>query len=230
MTGLYGASVDYSEYAVLLEKYVTDTGLRYAAWFESEEDLQALDSFLEQMAAIRVDQLSSPEQKAFYINLYNAAMLQAVFKAYPIDSVKAIGMLPFSIFKKSFIDQGERVLSLDQIEKSILLVDFFDPRIHFAVNCASESCPPLRAEPFVAAQLEAQLEAQTRLFAMSDRAVRVDDERRINLYSSLFDWYNDDFPGKNPGEYLNIYREEPVNLKYTYEWIPYDWSLNSVNE
>lgn len=230
MTGLYGASVDYSEYGALLEEYVTDAGVRYTAWFESAEDLEALDAFLDQMALVRVDDLSKPAQKAFYINLYNAAMLQAVFQAYPIDSVKEIDLLPFSIFKKPFIQQGGRILSLDKIEKDILLMDFFDPRIHFVVNCASESCPPLRAEPFIAANLDAQLEAQTRLFANSERAVKVYPERRINAYSSLFDWYGGDFRVKNPGEYLNTYRDQPVRLKFAFEWIPYDWSLNAVNE
>ena len=220
--------VDYSEYARLLERYVAAGGVRYAAWVETPADLAALEDFLAAAASVDVAGLSAPAQKAFYINLYNAAMLQAVFEHWPIESVKEIGPKAFSIFKKEFIRQGDQRLSLDDVEKGILLKDYFDPRIHFAVNCASESCPPLRAEPFIGKRLEAQLEEQTRLFAASNRAGRVDEAGKSVAYSSLLDWYADDFPGSSPAEYLNRYRAEPLPTDFETGWIPYDWSLNAA--
>lgn len=223
------ADVAYSDYARLLERYVSEEGVRYAAWADNSDDLAALEGVLATMAAVDLTALSRDEQKAFYINLYNAAMLQAVFDHWPIDSVKTIGWRPFSIFKKDFIKQGDRQLSLDAVEKEILLVDYFDPRIHFAVNCASESCPPLRAEPFVGERLDAQMEAQTRLFAESQRAARVDVSARRVAYSELFKWYADDFPKGSPAVYLNRYRSEPLPVDFETDWIPYDWSLNAVN-
>jgi len=223
----FGA-VDYSNYARLLERYVAEDGVRYAAWAERPADLAALEDFLARAALVDVDALSRKEQTAFYINLYNAAMLQAVFAHWPVDSVKSIGAEPFSIFKKPFIRQGDRRLSLDDVEKGILLKDYFDPRIHFAVNCASESCPPLRAEPFVGDRLEAQLEEQTRLFAASERAARVDPSKKSVAYSALFNWYADDFPGASPADYLNRYRKDPLPTDYEIAWIPYDWSLNAA--
>jgi hypothetical protein len=222
------AGVDYAQYARLLERHVADDGVRYAAWADNSGDLAALEDFLTTAASVNVAELSRKEQKAFYINLYNAAMLRAVFEHWPVDSVKDIGGRPFGIFKKDFIQQGNRQLSLDDVEKGILLKDFFDPRIHFAVNCASESCPPLRAEPFVGEQLEAQLEEQTRLFAASSRAARVDQAKKSVAYSSLFDWYAGDFPGSDPAEYLNRYRAEPLPTDFEIGWIPYDWSLNAA--
>ena len=219
---------NYAPYAELLEKYVTVDGVRYDAWFANQADLEGLDAFLDMMAHVDLSTLGRSEQKAFYINLYNAAMMQAVFEAYPIQSVKEIGPTEFSIFKKRFIKQGDRQLSLDAIEKDILLMDFFDPRIHFAVNCASESCPPLRAEPFNAARLELQLEEQTRIFANSDRAVDVNRKLKVNFYSSLFDWYRGDFGVDDPGVYLNRYRNSEVPLKYAFNYLPYDWSLNAT--
>lgn len=215
-------------YAELLAKYVTPAGVHYAAWSESSEDLAALERVLDGMATVVVDDLSDAEQKAFYINLYNAAMLQAVFDHYPLESVKEIGEAPFSIFKRPFIRQGERLLSLDDVEKGILLKEYFDPRIHFAVNCASESCPPLLEVPYTGESLEKLLEQQTRLFAASDRAARVDLTGKRVLYSSLLNWYQADFGVQNPAEYLNRYREEALPVSFAVDWIEYDWALNSV--
>ncbi len=220
--------IDYSNYARLLDTYVTTTGVKYEAWFNNKPDLNALDTFLDYAAGVDVAAYSKADQAAFYINLYNAAMLQAVFRNYPLDSVKDIGLLPFSIFKKDFIQQGDRELSLDDVEKGILLKDFFDPRIHFAVNCASESCPPLLDEPFTGKHLDAQLEAQTRAFATSIRAALVVVGKETNLYSELFKWYKDDFGVENPAEYLNRYREMPLPINFKVDWIDYDWSLNAA--
>ena len=222
------SEVNYSDYARLLERYVADDGVRYQAWADDPADVAALENFLAAAASVDIADLSLPAQKAFYINLYNAAMLQAVFEHWPVKSVETLGPEPFSIFTKPFIEQGNRRLSLDDVEKGILLKDYFDPRIHFAVNCASESCPPLRAEPFVGGRLEAQLEEQTRLFAASRRAARVDHANKSVAYSSLFDWYADDFPGTNPVEYLNRYRVDPLPTDFETGWIPYDWSLNAA--
>ena len=119
---------------------------------------------------------------------------------------------------------------LDEIEKGILLKDYFDPRIHFAVNCASESCPLLRDEPFAGDRLEKQLEEQTKLFANSDRAARVDKNKKNVAYSELFKWYANDFGGETPAKYLNQYRKAPLPINYSVGWIPYDWSLNEVKE
>ncbi|WOO39736.1 DUF547 domain-containing protein [Rubellicoccus peritrichatus] len=223
-------SVDYSEYDRLLKAYVDEDGVRYQAWHDNEADVEALNTFLEEAAKVDVPSLSKEEQKAFYINLYNAAMLQIVLEKYPLKSVKYIGLMPFSIFKKERIPQGDQLLSLDMIEKGILLKEYFDPRIHFAVNCASESCPPLRNEPFVGEKLEQQLDEQTRKFANSRHAARTNKRYRKTAYSELFKWYQDDFPVSNPAEYLNQYREKPLDPSFGVLWIRYDWSLNESNK
>lgn len=222
-------AVDYSEYARLLDLYAEPTGVRYSEWAGNKADVSALNDFIDRLAIVDVKSLSKDEQKAFYINLYNAAMLQAVFKEYPIRSVTKIGLIPFSIFKKDLIAQGNRKLSLDDVEKGILLKNYFDARIHFAVNCASVSCPPLRAEPFVAEKLDSQLDEQTRLFANTEHAARVDREKQRIAYSSLFKWYKDDFAVENPAAYLNDFREEQLPLDYKTDWIDYDWGLNAAN-
>ena len=221
---------NYSNYAQLLKAYVTDDKVDYASWIENEEDLAALEEFLERLSKIDTGSLSTSDQTAYYINLYNAVMLHVVLEKYPIDSVKNIGILPFSVFKRDFVQLLDRKVSLDEIEKSILLKDYFDPRIHFAVNCASEGCPPLRAEPFVGDRLDTQLDEQTKLFAQSERAAKIDEDQKSIAYSELFKWYAKDFNVKNPAEYLNRYREVPLPTNYSVDWIAYDWSLNQVSE
>jgi len=233
---LFGASLvageapNYSSYARLLKTYVIEDKVDYAAWAENDENIAALDEFLEHLSQIETDSLSRNDQMAYYINLYNAAMLHVVLEKYPIDSVKNIGILPFSVFKQDFVQLLDRKVSLDEIEKGILLKDYFDSRIHFAVNCASEGCPPLRAEPFVGDRLETQLDEQTKLFAQSERAAKIDEDQKSVAYSELFKWYAKDFDVKNPAEYLNRYREMPLPTNYSVDWITYDWSLNQVSE
>jgi hypothetical protein len=222
------AQVDNTLYASLLEKYVQPDGVSYQAWSEQKSDVHALDQVLATWAKVRVSKLSAVEQKAFYINLYNAGMLQAVLHRYPIQSVKNIGFIPFSIFKKDFIQLGDDEISLDTIEKGILLKQFPDPRIHFAVNCASVSCPPLRAEPYSDEALEAQLDEQARLFAEGDEAARVDSGKQRTAYSELFKWYAGDFAVENPAIFLNRYRSEPLPVSYDVDWIDYNWSLNQA--
>ncbi len=222
------AAPDYTNYARLLDTYVADDGVRYADWVRNEADVAALDQVLESFDETQLDGLSKDAQKAFYINLYNAGMLQAVVDHYPLKSVKGIGFLPFSIFKKKYISLGGNDVSLDHIEKGILLKKYFDPRIHFAVNCASESCPPLRAEPFVGERLNEQLNEQTRLFADSRRAARMNGKSASIAYSELFKWYADDFDVKSPAIFINRYRASKLSESAFVAWIDYDWSLNAA--
>jgi len=118
------------------------------------------------------------------------------------------------------------VVSLDTIEKKQLLKDFPDARIHFAVNCASVSCPPLRAEAYVGDQLEKQLSEQAALFSNSAHAyVKSGSSAK---YSSLFNWYSKDFGTKNPAEYLNKYRSNKIDTNLKIDWQDYDWGLNQA--
>lgn len=221
----FGQTPDYSEYAALLKKYVRPDGVKYSAWHQSTDDREKLKAILAEWEIVALPELSENAQKAFFINLYNAAMLDIVLDHYPLQSVATIEE-NFGIFRQDRIPLAGEKLSLDQIEKGILLQAFSDPRIHFAVNCASESCPPLRAEPFTEAKLEAQLDEQTIAFARSPRAARVNTGEQTIAYSELFQWYDADFAGDNPAEYLNQYREDKLPLSFDVSWIRYDWMLN----
>ncbi|MGF1451451.1 MAG: DUF547 domain-containing protein [Opitutales bacterium] len=218
----------YEAYARLLDRYVHEDGVAYAEWHASPSDVRALDEVLEAFGRTDVAALSEDAQMAFYINLYNAAMLQAVMDAYPVSSVTDIKP-DFGVFKRQFIELQGRSLSLDQVEKGILLERWDEPRIHFAVNCASESCPPLRGEPFTAAELDTQLQEQTVAFANSQRAVTADSKAKTLRFNAIFSWYADDFPGEKPTAYVNRFRENKLSRKWKVEYKDYDWSLNAAN-
>lgn len=215
----------YNQYTVLLKKYVHPSGVDYRKWFQDQKDLESLQGVLDKMAAADLAPLTASEQKAFYINLYNAAMLAKIFQHYPVDSVTSIAP-DFGVFKEKFIRQGDRLLSLDEVEKSILLKTFQDARAHFAVNCASWSCPPLRAEAYRAEVLDDQLNEQARLFADSIHGARMNRITKTVGVSSLFEWYASDFKTENPLVYLNQYRTKPLPVGWKIVYVKYDWRLN----
>lgn len=217
----------YQEYARLLDTYVTPTGVKYKEWHKNKEDVKALDAVLKAFSKTDLEALNRSEQKAFYINLYNAGMLQAVLDHYPIKTVTTI-VPDFGIFKKKYIKLNGKKLSLDGIEKGTLLKHYHDPRIHFVVNCASRSCPPLADYPYRGESLEEQLDKQTRIFAESTEAVQIDKKNKTLKFTQLLQWYAKDFKPHSPEAYFNQYRSEKLPRKYKTDWINYNWSLNTA--
>ncbi|MFQ5818028.1 MAG: DUF547 domain-containing protein [Terriglobia bacterium] len=235
---------EYGAYAHVLEKYVTSQGqVRYAALKTDRTDLEA---FIAQLAAISPDNRPGlfPEtaaQRAYWINAYNAFVLRSVVKSYPVkgplDIRYGFGLL---FFKRARHVAGGKRLSLDHIEHQILRKRFPDPRIHFAINCASTSCPPLVPKPFLPETLEAQLEEVARAFIQDERNVRLRGD--VLLLSKIFDWYQDDFvsflrqSGRTqttvvdyvllylPAEIAERIRAEHPRVKF----LNYDWSLNDA--
>lgn len=170
------------------------TGVDYAGM---GADQQRLSGYLDAVSAVTQAQFDAwlpNEQLAFLINAYNAWTVQLVLTAYPgIESIRDLGSLLKSPWRKKFIPLLGRTRSLDDIEHTMIRGSgrYHEPRIHFAVNCASIGCPALRAEAFRGDRLGAQLENQTRLF-LSDRSRngRVGDTLRV---SPIFKWYREDF-------------------------------------
>ena len=116
-----------------------------------QKDEKQLDQYLAQLGRITTEKLSSPERMAFYINLYNAWTIKLILTRYPdIESIKDTGSLFSSPWSKKIVVLENKKVSLDHIEHDLLRPQFKDPRIHFAVNCASKSCPPLLENPISA--------------------------------------------------------------------------------
>jgi hypothetical protein len=146
---------------------------------------------------------------------------------YPIDSIKDVGSFFSSPWSKEFFTLFGQPASLDYVEHELIREMFDEPRIHFAVNCASISCPPLLNEAFVAARLDAQLESAAFNFLNDSAANRLEGD---TLYlSKIFDWYEEDFTG-GVIDFVAKYRPDWVaNGQPKLSYTPYDWNLNAAS-
>jgi len=241
----------YADYAHVLAHHVQGSGVAYAAL---KADRGALDRAIAQFdaPAARGEAGWTREQRmAFWINAYNAFTLRAIVDAYPIQSRWFTRQPRNSIRQISGVwttprwRAAGRSVSLDDIEHQVLRPGFTDARIHFAVNCASVSCPPLAAEPYRADTLDAQLDAAARRYLASPEGLRLDGNTlRV---SSIFKWYGEDFvaayspivPGPRPPLERAILgavvRYGPPaaavrarNGGAVIAFLDYDWSLNET--
>jgi len=169
------------------------------------------------------------EQLAYWINVYNAFTVKLILNHYPLNSIKDISDgLPMinSPWDIKFFKIGTLPMDLNTVEHQILRKQFEEPRIHFAINCASISCPRLREEAFVAEQLELQLEDQTQDF-IHDISKNIINESTTEL-SSIFNWFQGDFTKEGTLlEFIGRYNPE---LKQTndIQYLEYDWGLNDL--
>lgn len=226
-----------AEYATLLTRYVVDGRVDYARW--KAEAPPAWDRYLAYLESARPETMPLPERRAFWINAYNARVIEGVLERYPIDSVRDVGFLGGRV--RGFFGRREhpvagRVRTLDEIEKEILLADeLWDARIHFALVCASTSCPRLRPEPYVGDRLDMQLDFQARTFLNGPDGHRIDRDRRVLRLTRIFDWYDEDFERAAgsvrdyAARYLTGAAAEVVrDPAWEIGYLDYDWTLNDV--
>lgn len=229
----------------VLKTYVDDNGLvDYKTLRENRSDL---DSYINLLGEFNPDShpdlFSTDEAKlAYWMNAYNAFVLIGVLDKYPIASVKDVGLLPSSFFWRTKYVTGGRKITLKKLEDDIIRSRFGEPRIHFAINCASASCPKLEQRAFYPENLNDRLETAAELFINETRNVRIDVKERKIYLSSIFDWFKEDFTdwymhergvdGASILDYLKLYLDEDkvAVLNGHDDWkvqvIKYDWSLN----
>ncbi len=240
---------DHSTFSQVLEHVLQAPLVDYAVL---KADRQSLDTYLGQLASTDPDVLAAaprPARLAFWINAYNACMLQQVVDHYPIE--KNTGLLSRAtnaimdrpensvwqipdVFEREHCTVAGQTRSQDQIEHEIIR-PMGDPRIHFAVNCAAISCPPLQSWAFTADELDEQLDGIVRAF-MSDPAHFVIEpgDRPVLRLNKVLDWYGDDFGGKEGLlEFFAPYLEEQgaagrIGDGTVVEFFDYDWTLNDV--
>jgi hypothetical protein len=198
----------------------------------------ALKRYLETLSAVaetEFERWSREEQMAFLINAYNAFTVEKILTRYPrIGSIWDFGRLFGNPFKDEFFVLLGGKKSLDWIEHQSLRQRYPDPRIHYAVNCASIGCPMLREEAFVAARLEAQLEEQARRF-LSDRGRNRVRDGRLEV-SRIFDWFKEDFEPRPKyfARYARLLTDNPDERaaiedgRMALRFLEYDWSLNDA--
>ncbi len=222
----WAGGVDNSIYKELLAKHVKKNRVSYDG-FKRDEAL--LDKYLDILSAADPSTFSRNHKFAFYINAYNAFTIKLILSRYPeINSIKEIGSFFSGPWSKKFISLDGWTVSLDHIEHEVLRPKFNDPRIHFAINCAAKSCPPLLNTPYEGDILETQLDTQTRVFI--NRSTFMKDN---TLYiSKIFDWFDDDF-NDNPPLFIRQYAGEQLKTKIDaagsgikISYLHYDWTLN----
>jgi len=246
------AAFDHSHAAwtALLKKHVVllDGGkasqVRYAGMAADRAPLKAYLAQLSAVTPAAVDAFSKPQQMAFLINAYNAFTVELILTRYPkLDSIRDLGSLltkPWSIKNVPLLGS---TLTLDNIEHDNLRTKgrFDDPRIHFAVNCASIGCPMLRKEAFVAERLEMQLDEQTQRF-LSDRSRNRYADGKLEV-SKIFDWYGGDFKLGHKGitslpaffaRHAALLADAPADRErikaqgLAISFLDYDWKLNDA--
>ena len=197
---------------------------------------ERLRDYLEALQSSPVSGLSRGEQMAFWINLYNAATLMVVAEHYPVQSIRDIDISPglFSSgpWGKQVVQVEDEAMSLNDIEHRILRPVFKDPRIHYAVNCASVGCPNLGLKAYRGATIEADLEEAARLYVNHARGVSINGGQ-VSV-SRIYDWFIEDFGGSEEGVLAHLRRYAELGLKDRLAAIGalhdthYDWSLNDI--
>lgn len=195
-------------------------------------DRAALQTYLATLQTTQVSTLSRDAQMAFWINLYNALTVKVVLDAYPVGSIREIrnGLISIGPWKKERVRVEGRDMSLNDIEHDTLRAQWTDPRIHYAVNCASWSCPDLQNTAFTADNLDALLDQAARAYINHPRGAWFEGD---GLHvSSIFKWYKADFGGTDQAviAHLKQYAEADLRARLDQtdeiEGTDYDWTLN----
>ncbi|MGB3723270.1 MAG: DUF547 domain-containing protein [Pacificimonas sp.] len=232
-----GLEMDYGVWNRFLGRYLTtarDGGTRVDYAAVTSADRSALTRFVNGLEAAKPTAMTRAQQKAYWINLYNAATIELVLKHYPVSTIRKIhgGLLRTGPWRKDVLTVDGVEMSLSDIEHRILRPIFNDPRGHYALNCASVGCPDLAKTAYDPAKLDAQLDAAARAFINHPRAFRVEKDGDLTV-SSIFGWYRDDFGGK-----AGVFRHAApfaapklrAVLQGRTDWddTDYDWDLNDA--
>ena len=233
------ARVDHGAWDGLLARHLVQGAdginrLRYGR--VPPADRAALDAYVTMLAAQRVSTLARAEQRALWINLYNALTVKVVLEAYPVASIRDIrispGLFASGPWGKKLVRIEDEPLSLDDIEHRVLRPIWNDPRTHYAVNCASIACPNLQPRAYTPANMEQLLDAGTRAYVNHPRGVEIVDGRLTA--SSIYVWFKEDFGGTDASVIAHLRRYARPELAQALGGIArisgdrYDWSLNDL--
>ncbi|HEX2833589.1 MAG TPA: DUF547 domain-containing protein [Thermoanaerobaculia bacterium] len=221
---------DYTQWNRILATYYNPAhGMKYGPL--KAKDAAALQTLRQQLGRVNVNALNRKQQLAYWINVYNINTVATIVEHYPVDSIRDISTDPIirlNVFKKERVPFGGALLSLDEVENRKIREGFKDARIHFAINCAAKSCPPIRTEAYVGAKLDAQLDDQAKRFLTANvRFTRDDDELTIHT-TKIMDWFGDDFDSWAGGRiaFLRKYVSVPQAKEIDVEYDDYEWALN----
>lgn len=233
LTGTETAEQMQTLYAEFLDKYITPSdGINLLAYGNvSSEDKAVLKAYINDLETRGTEGLSRDEQMAFWFNLYNAKTIDVILDNYPLKSIRKLGPLNSGPWdKKNMNVAGIGEMSLNDVEHGTLRKNWAEPRIHYAVNCASIGCPNLKATPWAAATLEEDLNQAAIDYINHPRGFNVEGSKVTA--SSIFDWYKEDFGGNKSGilkharKYAKGELKTALDAAETINDFDYDWDLN----
>ena len=227
-------TINHQVWQDLLDRYLVSmpNGSRFRYIRVTEKDRQALQNYLKELSGLDPRQFNKSEQKAYWINFYNALTVELILKNYPVKSITKLGgWFKFGPWDEKVTEVAGLSLTLNDIEHRILRPLWNDKRIHYAVNCASLGCPDLAEKAYTGGNVEQILETQTERFIRQEKAISWIDGRLV--LSRIYEWYEDDFgSGKELIRHFRQYstpaqsrRLERFTGIIDYQ---YNWSLNEL--
>lgn len=232
-----GGDASHGAWGAFLSRYVragADGVNRVAYGSVTPADRQALKGYIASLEAARPTAMNRNAAMAYWINLYNAKTVDLILDNYPVSSIRKIGGGFFNTgpWDDKVVTVEGRALSLNDIEHGILRPIWNDPRIHYAVNCASIGCPDLLTQPFTSANLAGMLDQAARGYVNHPRGAAVENGRLV--ISSIYDWYKVDFGGTDAGVIAHLRQYATGPLAAALGGVTgiasdrYDWNLNGV--
>ncbi|OQW50437.1 MAG: hypothetical protein A4S09_01190 [Proteobacteria bacterium SG_bin7] len=246
----FGKGFDHSPWNEMLKRNVVIINQGHASrvsYRNFKADEKKLNIYLETLSAVRredFDKWSEAERLAFLFNGYNAFTVKLILTKYPdLKSIKDLGSFFSSPWKKKFFKLFGDACSLDKIEHEMIRKNFKEPRVHFAVNCASIGCPMLLNEAFNPDKLNVQLEQGLKSFLSDSTRNTYNKQSNTIEVSKIFDWYSEDFEkgyqgynsvadvfAKYPELLTNeVSSQKAIKIKSVpIKYLNYDWNLNSL--
>jgi hypothetical protein len=228
---------NHNQWSKFLDKFLVRKGkqtlIQYRNILKKPQLLQSYLNELEDVSLAEFKNFSKDQRLSFWINAYNAYTIKLVSDHYPVKSIREIksgffsGLLGLGPWKKDFIRLFGKKYSLDDIEHQIIRKRFKEPRIHFALNCGSYSCPSLHDKPFRAKDLDQELDNAMMNFLTNKNKNYY--KNQILYISKIFDWYSSDF--KPYGGYQKLIKVKlKINKDVEFEFLPYNWDLNEYKD
>jgi hypothetical protein len=215
-------TVTHEDFDRILKDVVRDERVDYARL--RERHLAALDHYIGKLQTSSVP--LRDDELARYINLYNAVMLRTVVDRYQPGWTPAAD--DFAVFKAPLVPLGPERISLNDLEHKIIRPQFKDPRVHAALVCAARSCPPLLPRAYRGDDLDRVLDENMKRFVLDRSRNPIHDEKKELKLSKIFEWYADDFGGREKlAEYVGRIAGEDYS-GYTVSFVEYSWALNGV--
>lgn len=233
------ATIDHGVWDRLLKTYLVrsrDGVNRFAYGRVSPADRRALDAYIARLAATPITHFNRNEQLAYWINLYNALTVRVILEHYPVASIRDIdltpGLLSDGPWDRKLIKIGRHAVGLNDIEHRILRPIWLDPRIHYAVNCASIGCPNLQPDAFTATNTKTLLHQAAVEYINDPRGVRVLNNGLV--ISKIYLWFAEDFGSTRDNIFAHLRRyarpdlAQRIRLDTEIAGYEYDWALNDA--